>query len=72
MTVDVIRYLPEEKLVQKALEALMAALGPVEATRFLTLSREGRLESVARHHQWQATLDQEAFFNEVFKENAPD
>ncbi len=25
-----------------------------------------RTESVKRHHQWQAKLDQEQFFNEVF------
>jgi hypothetical protein len=69
MTTDTITYLPEEQLVQKALEALMTALGPVEATRFLSLSREGRLESVARHHQWQESLDRDTFFNEVFGGN---
>ena len=68
VNVDAIRYMPEEELVQKALEALMSTLGPVETTRFLTLSRAARLESVLRHQQWQATLDKETFFNQVFAE----
>lgn len=34
---QVVRYLPEEQLIQKALETLMTALGPMEATRFLSL-----------------------------------
>ena len=66
MSTDAIRYLPEEQLVQKALEVLMATLGPVETTRFLALSREGRLESVERHRRWQETLERNAFFDEVF------
>lgn len=59
-------YLPEDKLIRRALEALMAALGPVETFRFLTLPRRRRIESVRRHRQWQAALDQEQFFDQVF------
>ncbi len=59
-------YLPEEELIDKALQALMKALGPVEAIRFLNLPRSRRLESVERHHQWQASLNQEQFFDQVF------
>jgi hypothetical protein len=59
-------YLPEEELIDKALQALMKALGPVEAIRFLNLPRSRRLESVERHHQWQASLNQEHFFDQVF------
>jgi hypothetical protein len=66
MNVNNVRYLPEEQLIHQALQALMTALGPVETTRFLTLTREERLESVARHQQWQASLDQNAFYDEVF------
>lgn len=66
----IIRYLPEEELVRQALAALMNTLGPVEATRFLSLAREDRVESVARHRQWQATLDQNAFYDQVFGERA--
>jgi hypothetical protein len=68
MSVKSIRYLPEEELVQKALAALISTLGPVETTRFLTINREGRIESVLRHQQWQATLDRKVFFDEVFAE----
>lgn len=66
MSVNNVRYLPEEQLIHQALQALMTALGPVETTRFLTLTREERLESVARHQQWQASLDRNAFYDEVF------
>ena len=66
MSVNHVRYLPEEQLVHQALEALMAALGPVETTRFLALTREDRLESVARHRQWQASLDSNTFLEQVF------
>jgi hypothetical protein len=52
-------------MIRRALEALMAVLGPVETVRFLTLPRR-RLESVRRHRQWQASLDQEQFFGQVF------
>ena len=59
-------YLPEDKMIRRGLEALMATLGPVETVRFLTLPRQHRLESVRRHRQWQAGLDQEQFFDQVF------
>lgn len=61
-----VHYLPEEDLIERGLEALMQALGPVETMRFLTLSQSKRLESVKRHQQWQATLNQEEFFDQVF------
>ncbi len=59
-------YLPEDVMVQRALEALMNALGPVEAIRFLTLPRQRRLDAVRRHRQWQAGLDKDRFFDQVF------
>jgi len=59
-------YLPEEELIDQALRALMQALGPVETMRFLALPRARRLESVERHRQWQAGLDPEQFFDQVF------
>jgi hypothetical protein len=73
MTRQVVRYLSEEQLVQKALETLMTTLGPMETARFLSLAREGRVESVTRHRQWQQTLEQKAFFDQVFgQETVPD
>lgn len=47
MSTDAFQYMPEEQLVQKALEVLMATLGPVETTRFLALAREGRLNRLS-------------------------
>jgi hypothetical protein len=61
-----IRYLSDDELIERALVVLMKKLGPVEATRFLTLRRAGRLESVRRHRQWQATLNKKQFFDRVF------
>ena len=59
-------YMPEDKMIRRAMEALMSALGPVETVRFLTLPRQHRLDSVRRHRQWQAQLEPKAFFDEVF------
>lgn len=59
-------YLPEDEMVRRALDALMAALGPVETTRFLTLARQKRVDSVKRHRQWQDTVDKDQFFDQVF------
>ncbi len=61
-----VHYLPKDELVQRGLKALMEALGPVETMRFLTLPRARRLKSVERRQKWQATLDQEQFFDKVF------
>ena len=61
-----LQYLSEDELIRQALEALMKALGPIETTRFLTRPHSRRIESVQRHRQWQATLDQQTFFNQVF------
>ncbi len=60
-------YLPEDKNIQRTLSALMRALGPVETIRFLTMPRR-RIESVRRHRQWQAKLDQKQFFDAVFED----
>jgi hypothetical protein len=65
-TMNPTRYLSEEELIERGLEALMATLGPVEAMRFLTLPRPHRLESVERHQKWQANLDQEQSFDQIF------
>ena len=59
-------YLPEDEMIQRAMKALIAALGPVEATRFLTLPHRHRLEAVRRHQQWQDSLDPQQFFDQVF------
>lgn len=60
------QYMNEEELVDRAVSALLKALGPVETAHFLNLRRAGRLESVKQHRRWQATLDQDKFFDQVF------
>jgi hypothetical protein len=65
------RYLTEEELIERGLQALMDSLGPVETLRFLNLPRPRRLESVQRHRRWQATLEQKQFFDQVFGSAAP-
>jgi hypothetical protein len=65
------RFLPEDELAERGLAALIEALGPVEALRFLTLPRARRVESVKRHRAWQATLDRRQFFDRVFNPRKP-
>jgi len=65
------RYLPEEELIERGLAALIKALGPVEAMRFLTLPRPRRIESVRRHRRWQATLNRDQFLDQVFGPKKP-
>ncbi len=59
------RYLEEDVVVKKAIEALLKELGPVEAARFINMPRRKRIESVKRHRQWQKKLDETSFLNEV-------
>lgn len=59
-------FTDEEQLITKAVDVLVKELGPVEASRFLALPRKKRMESVKRHRQWQAQLQQEEFFDRVF------
>ena len=60
-------YIEEEELLKKAIQALMEKLGPLETSRFLSLPRKRRMESVKRHHQWQSHIDKKRFFDQVFK-----
>jgi hypothetical protein len=59
-------FIGEEQLIVKGVEALIDRLGPVETSRFLALATPERIETVKRHRLWQANLDKEAFFDEVF------
>lgn len=59
-------FADEEQLITKAVEVLIKELGLVEATRFLTSPKKKRMESVKRHQQWQAQLQQGEFFDRVF------
>lgn len=59
-------FTDEEQLIMKAIEVLVKELGPVEASRFLTLPKKKRIDSVKRHRQWQAQLQKDEFFDLVF------
>lgn len=61
-------FIPEEQLIIRAIDALLERLGPVETSRFLSLPRQKRIESVERHHLWQAALEKDKFFDAVFGE----
>ena len=61
-------FLTEELLMTRAVETLINTLGPVETFRFLSMPRKKRIESVRRHHLWQAGLEKDTFFNKVFDE----
>lgn len=61
------KYMEEDMLIQKSIEALVEKMGPVEAVRFLNIPKKKRIESVKRHSEWQKSLDKKQFFDEVFK-----
>ncbi len=63
-------YTEESELLEKAIKALMEKLGPLETFRFLALPQKKRIESVKRHRQWQAQLDQTKFFDEMFSKQS--
>lgn len=62
-----VKYMDEESVLKKGIELLIKELGPLEAMRFMSLSRERKIDSVKRHRAWQKTLDKDKFFKEVFQ-----
>jgi hypothetical protein len=62
-----VKYMDEEIVIKKGVDLLVKGLGPLEALRFMSLSREKRMESVKRHREWQKQLHKEKFFSEVFQ-----
>lgn len=63
-----VKYMDEKILIEKAIEAIVQKVGPIEAIRFINMPRRKRMESVKRHRIWQKNLDKDKFFNEVFSE----
>lgn len=61
-----VKYMDEEIIIKKAMEALFRELGPVEAIRFISMPKKKRLESIRRHREWQRLLNKSKFFDEVF------
>lgn len=66
MRMRAIKYMDEERMVKKAIKALIEELGPIEANRFISMPKKKRIESVKRHREWQKQLDKDKFFNKVF------
>jgi len=58
--------MPEEQLIAMAIDLLMEKLGPVETSRFLSLPREKRIDSVKRHRLWQSRLAKDELFTKIF------
>jgi hypothetical protein len=56
----------EEQLINQAVNALIDKLGILEATRFLALKSESKLDSIKWHQEWQAQLNKDEFFDSVF------
>lgn len=63
---NTVKYMDEEVVIKKAIEALIKELGPVEAIRFINMPKRKRMESVRRHREWQKLLDKDRFYDEVF------
>lgn len=59
-------FLPEDTMIERAVEALFQALGPIEAARFLSLPQRPILDSVEWHRRWQDSLDADEFFAQAF------
>lgn len=61
-----VKYMGEDVVIKKGIEALIKELGPVEAIRFITMPKRKRIDSVRRHREWQKVLNKSKFFVEVF------
>lgn len=62
-----VRYMEEQEVMKRGVEILFKELGPAETSRFINISAKGRrVEGVKRHRAWQAKLDKDAFFEDVF------
>lgn len=61
-----VKYMDEELVIKKAVNALIKELGPVEAIRFISMPKKKRMDSVRRHREWQKLLEKTKFFDEVF------
>lgn len=60
------QYISEEELLGKAIALLTKKFGSLETTRFLSSIGNRRIDSVARHRQWQSQLKKQSFLKEVF------
>ncbi len=64
-------YMAEDIVIQRGIEALMSALGPIETARFLNLPNRRIQDYVVWHRQWQENLELATFLDEVFAPETP-
>ena len=66
------KQLPEDKLVEQGVSALVEALGWVDAMRFLYLNRDLNREALTggdyteERRAWQEQLDEDEYLDELF------
>ncbi len=60
------KEISDKELMVKGAEILFKELGSVDAIRFLSMPRPAREESVARHREWQRSLDKKSFYDQTF------
>jgi len=60
------KYMNEDNIIEKGVDLLIKGLGPVQAIRFMNISKEVKMESVKRHRLCQKQLDKDKFFKKVF------
>jgi len=65
-----VRYMDEELVIRKGIDLLMKGLGPLEAIRFINISRDAKIDSVKRHRKWQQQLKKDDFFDAVFSKTS--
>ena len=63
------KTVPDNDLMKKGIEIFFRELGNVDAIRFLSIPRGKRVENVKRHRDWQKTLNEDTFFDEIFGEH---
>jgi hypothetical protein len=59
--------LDENELYRKGIVFLFEKLKPIKASRFLSVVKSKRVDSVKRHRKWQESLDKEQFFKEIIE-----
>ena len=62
------QYMEEEAVIRKGIDLLIRELGPLEATRFVNIPREKKVDGVKRHRKWQEQLKKNEFFDAVFND----
>ena len=60
------KYMNEDNIIEKGVDLIIKGLGPVQAIRFMNISKDVKMESVKRHRLLQKQFDKDKFFKKVF------